>query len=344
MSSLEPYLPPGVPALGRLGPDVGKRDIVGFDDEASAPLARPDSRHRFGDDWGGPGDSRSALQIHAYRWRKGRRGTHEQAGHPRYAIVGIALQPTDVELIVDGERMLEGGAAPGLAVYAPAGCPIRATFRSPSDLLQLHIPTARLDGIARGAVPAFDQFDRARIWLPNQAIQRLASLLAVSEEVTAEGGALYLDGIAQAIVARLLEAEPTGEGQSKTTASLPKWRLKRVVELIESDLTGPLRLADLARRAGLSRMHFAAQFRAATGSRPHDYVLRKRIEMAETILRETETPLAEVALSVGFQTQAHFTTVFRRLVGETPGRWRQLQQQDEASGRQISTEEENRPL
>jgi AraC-like DNA-binding protein len=69
-------------------------------------------------------------------------------------------------------------------------------------------------------------------------------------------------------------------------------------------------------------MHFAAQFRAATGYRPHDYLLYQRIESAKTMLSSTDTPLAEIALNVGFQAQAHFSTVFKRLTGETPGRWR----------------------
>jgi AraC-like DNA-binding protein len=73
-------------------------------------------------------------------------------------------------------------------------------------------------------------------------------------------------------------------------------------------------------------MHFAAQFRAATGLRPHDYVVRRRIEKAQELLRDGSIPLAQVALGVGFQTQAHFTTVFRDQVHETPGRWRQLHQ------------------
>jgi AraC family transcriptional regulator len=84
----------------------------------------------------------------------------------------------------------------------------------------------------------------------------------------------------------------------------------------------PLSLADLAAVAGLSRMHFAAQFRAATGYRPHDYLLHQRIESAKAILSNTGMPLAEVAVSLGFQAQAHFSTVFKRLTGETPARWR----------------------
>lgn len=69
-------------------------------------------------------------------------------------------------------------------------------------------------------------------------------------------------------------------------------------------------------------MHFAAQFRVATGMRPHEYLLRQRIERAQKMLVETRDSLVEIALGVGFQTQAHFTTVFRRFVGDTPYQWR----------------------
>jgi AraC family transcriptional regulator len=69
-------------------------------------------------------------------------------------------------------------------------------------------------------------------------------------------------------------------------------------------------------------MHFAAQFRAATGLRPHEYLLQRRIERARELLLTSRLPLAEIAFEVGFKTQAHFTTVFARFVGETPNVWR----------------------
>ena len=69
-------------------------------------------------------------------------------------------------------------------------------------------------------------------------------------------------------------------------------------------------------------MHFAAQFRVATGLRPRDYLLRRRIERAQALLRDTELPMGEVAFKVGFPNQAHFSMVFRRLAGLTPRQWR----------------------
>jgi len=81
-------------------------------------------------------------------------------------------------------------------------------------------------------------------------------------------------------------------------------------------------LADVASSAGLTRMHFAAQFRAATGLRPHEYLSRRRIERAQDMLVGTGMSLVDVALSVGFQTQSHFTSVFKRYSGQPPRAWR----------------------
>jgi AraC family transcriptional regulator len=95
-----------------------------------------------------------------------------------------------------------------------------------------------------------------------------------------------------------------------------------VVDHIDAHIAEAISLSDMAAAAGLSRMHFAAQFRLATGSKPHDFVLLQRIEAAKRLLICTPNDLVAIALTVGFQAQAHFSTVFKRLVGETPGRWR----------------------
>ena len=104
---------------------------------------------------------------------------------------------------------------------------------------------------------------------------------------------------------------------------LAKWRLKRATEYVTANLAEPIGLADIATAAGLSRMHFAAQFRLATGLRPHEYLLHRRIERSQDLLLRSRLSLVEIAFDVGFKTQAHFTTVFARLVGETPNVWRQ---------------------
>lgn len=109
---------------------------------------------------------------------------------------------------------------------------------------------------------------------------------------------------------------------ARVRSALPKWRLKRVIEYVNMNLAERVSLADMAGAAGLSRMHFAAQFKVATGLRPHDFLLRRRIELAQELLAGTNQRIIDIALAAGFQTQAHFTTVFKRLVGDTPRQWR----------------------
>jgi hypothetical protein len=63
-------------------------------------------------------------------------------------------------------------------------------------------------------------------------------------------------------------------------AGLQGWRQQRVTEYIELHMRDTIRLPHLAAAAGLTRMHFAAQFRIATGIRPHHYIQLRRIEKA----------------------------------------------------------------
>lgn len=113
-------------------------------------------------------------------------------------------------------------------------------------------------------------------------------------------------------------------GASRHVAPLLKWRYRRVERYIDDHLEDRIMLADMARIVGLTRMHFAAQFRVATGVKPHEFLLQRRIARACGFLRDESLSLVEIALKVGFQSQAHFTTVFKRIVGETPNRWRRL--------------------
>jgi AraC-like DNA-binding protein len=126
-----------------------------------------------------------------------------------------------------------------------------------------------------------------------------------------------------------LRNDAIAENGSRQPLSLPQWRLKRVAAFVDDNIDQPLLLSCLARASGLSRMHFAALFRRATGLRPHDYVTQRRIEHAKQLLTQSKAPIVQVALSVGFQSQAHFTTVFKRVAGTTPNRWRLLHSQHE---------------
>ncbi len=171
--------------------------------------------------------------------------------------------------------------------------------------------------------------------LTDPVMRRLSDALAATEATHDDHSAIMADALRLAILTRTFsrqalrapsELAPADgvhkEEVGRPVRSLQNWRLKRVLQYVDKNLTGKITLQDMAAVAGLSRMHFAAQFRAATGVRPREYLLRRRIERAQELLKQPEVTLVDIALTVGFQTQAHFTTVFKRFVGDTPYQWR----------------------
>ena len=95
--------------------------------------------------------------------------------------------------------------------------------------------------------------------------------------------------------------------------------LRRIRVYIDAHIGERISLDDLAREACVSRFHFARQFRLSTGESPMGYLRRVRIERSKSILQSRETTIAEVAATLGFSDQSHFTRTFGRLVGVSPG-------------------------
>jgi AraC family transcriptional regulator len=123
--------------------------------------------------------------------------------------------------------------------------------------------------------------------------------------------------LARAIAVRLLgrhliEAPPHDAGR----------RIARVLDYIERNLEGTLRLAAMADLAGQSIFHFSRVFRREMGTSPQAFVRRRRVARARRLLEVTDLPLAEIAYACGFAHQSHFTNVFRELTGATPGAYR----------------------
>lgn len=121
-------------------------------------------------------------------------------------------------------------------------------------------------------------------------------------------------------VERILARPGMAEGDGSN--ALSPLQLRRVALFIENNLDGDLSLATLAAVAGLSPSHFARRFKGATAEAPHRYVLARRVNGAKRLLLETDMPLAEVAATTGFSSQAHLTGIFGRATGMPPGAYR----------------------
>ena len=98
--------------------------------------------------------------------------------------------------------------------------------------------------------------------------------------------------------------------------------LRRAKDLVDRSYAQPLDVAALARHAHLSPAHFARRFKEAFGESPHQYVLSRRVERAMALLRDTDLPVTEICLEVGFRSLGSFSTTFHRIVGMTPTAYR----------------------
>lgn len=121
-------------------------------------------------------------------------------------------------------------------------------------------------------------------------------------------------------LSRWLPTTIVAEASSGEVAIRHRWAeaVEAAKRFIEENLGAPLDIETIAREVALSPPHFKRVFREVEGVSPWVYVTERRVRRAEELIRE-ERPLSEIAFETGFADQSHFTRVFKRVTGRTPG-------------------------
>src|SRR5260221_3840901 len=153
-----------------------------------------------------------------------------------------------------------------------------------------------------------------------------ATMLAVDAELTTGslGGPLMIESLANILAVRLLRyIFGLRRLVTRRDGVLTRRKLTTIVDYIMANLHRSPTLEQMAALVSLSPYHFARQFKAATGLPPHQFLITRRVERAQQILRgRGNLSLAEVAIGVGFSDQSQLCFHFKRIVGVTPGRFR----------------------
>jgi AraC family transcriptional regulator len=232
--------------------------------------------------------------------------------------------PEELDLQYDGVKRHVPPPA-GAISLVPAGSPARWRWSGRRDLLAIYLESGL---VAQVAAEAFD-LDPARLTVPPLDGLELphlrAAIGAVGAELTAggAGGRLAAESLANVLAVHLIRHVLTPRSPARgRDGTLPRGRLRAVVEYIEEHLDASPSLEQMAAVARLSAYHFARQFKAATGLPPHQYVIARRVERAKELLQAgTDLSLAEVAAHAGFSDQSQFSHHFNRLIGVTPRRF-----------------------
>jgi AraC family transcriptional regulator len=181
---------------------------------------------------------------------------------------------------------------------------MKALMRSVTDLDAAFVSIPDITGHSRGSETLSKLISVAAATLDNDrataraCIERAAELLSVTDEVRAAPVAATIRG------------------------GLAPWQQKNVTEYVSAHIGSTIRVRDLARVARLSVGHFFRAFRESFGEPPFAHIARQRIQHAQSLMLSSRASLSQIAFECGMCDQAHFTRVFRRIVGTNPGVWR----------------------
>lgn len=216
----------------------------------------------------------------------------------------------------EGRPVFEGRDGQGALSFVPAGIDRKCAYKS-ADLnySALWISPQLAD---RWDLPSPGSQIRV-----NGADGVIGAIMHSLRDELAEGGSLdaaYVEQAARLVVHRLAHLD--GRSDRKIGGRFSRTTLARIDDFIDAHLKEQISLADLAALAGVSVDGFARRFKATTGQTAYAWILERRVRRAADRLRGGATDLGRLALEVGFSSQSHLTTTFRRLRGTTPAAWR----------------------
>ena len=168
------------------------------------------------------------------------------------------------------------------------------------------------------AAPSFTSKSAAA---PDATALILSRLLAEAFEALDHDREIARTSLTRAVA--LLDARPSPPTrEAGELTPLAPWQARKALAHIDDNLASTIRIGDLASLARLSKSYFSRAFKTTFGRSPQGFIVDRRVERAQHLMLSSDEPLCGVALTCGFSDQAHFSRVFRRIVGASPNQWR----------------------
>ena len=253
------------------------------------------------------------------------RGWYSPFGLDDGLLLHIHLAPCSLHILGDDGIDCHADVSTGKITGYVVRSQVRIRYDSTPEFVALHLSDAALAGVANEIGVASTGSFNVACGSPfdDICIQALAQALLSDIVGDNECNHAFLRHAALALtihIATRFGAFATRGAISK--GGLAPWQLQRAREMFNRDLSDTVSLAAVAEACGVSVSHFSRAFRCSVGVPPHIWLMRRRVQYAKDLMRRAELPLSEIALSCGFADQSHFTRVFSREVGKSPGQWR----------------------
>ena len=154
---------------------------------------------------------------------------------------------------------------------------------------------------------------------------QIAALLTIMASEVAErcpNGPLYGESLSLALATYLSGRFSVKRHEGKPLRKFSEVEARRVMDYIHANLDRALNIFDLAELIQLSPRQFIRIFSNTFGTTPHRYIINKRVTLAKELIAKGRL-LVEIAVKLGFASQSHFSGVFRKVTGMSPGQFRQ---------------------
>jgi AraC family transcriptional regulator len=234
-----------------------------------------------------------------------------------------ALAPESYQLWLENQLVPTGSVAAFRSNVLDFGAEPAWWTGAAFDFVHFHLPHEGLPEIAEDL--GFDRVGSFRLAIleSDLVLAQMASSIVPPLAGDSLPSPLALDQFRLILGAHVLQRYGDGRRvRSERRGELSGWQKRRATELLNANVAGTVRIAELARECGVSESHFARAFKTTFGVSPHQWLIRRRIECARDLLLKPDLSLAEIASKTGFCDQAAFTRAFEKTTGLTPGRWR----------------------
>ena len=241
--------------------------------------------------------------------------------------IGILFQNPGSEVTwrLDGQRVLAKtwpqNAMSHDLVVVPPGCEFHSRCRGSGEGLWLFLDPGSLGDDDRmrsfATRPAVNSS-----WVRDRLAWLVVSELRKECRNAFPRGAMFLESAAMTFVTQLAYVIDGAVAPFDHGRALSAGKLKEVVGYIDGNLQRNVTLSELSALVHLTPRYFCGAFKQAMGRPPHQYLIEQRVERAQVLLKDRGLSLSDVALTVGFNSQSHLNSHFRRIVGITPARWR----------------------
>ncbi|MEH3046342.1 AraC family transcriptional regulator [Sphingomonas adhaesiva] len=210
-------------------------------------------------------------------------------------------------------------SVPGCATIVPADVSTGWRIEGELDVVTVSVPLAELTQQS-----AVDQFRAMRFAFADPlGIALTRQILGELYAAPTDERVSYIGTLLDALRAHTLRGSVPVAETAIPSADTSAYRIHQIMNEILAHPEDDHSLDALARQAELTPSHFCRVFKKATGTTPHQYVMKARLDRAQELLGASDMSIAAIADQMGFTSQSHFTRAFRQYTGQTPSGWRQ---------------------